>query len=165
MKIFDYLIRNGDFVTELDKAQSRIYVHPGHKTKDAYWSQTKQMGFALGKSGREVLFLPESDSATNADAIMMFKGFPRLVDFKYSTTTKPNTLQQHLAEGFEQADTIVLKLGNMDAGQFRDTIEYMKRNNINMGNIILMNVYDKILELNVKELKSRKYQQKINGFL
>lgn len=165
MKIFNDLIRNEDFVPELNKEQTQIFVHLGHKTKDAYWPDTKRMGFALSKSGRDVIFLPESDSATNADAIMMVKGYPRLVDFKYSASTSWNTLQQHLAEGFSQADTIALKLENMDAGQFRDAIEYMKRNGLPIGNIILLNQYDNIIELNAKDLGSRKYRQKIRGFL
>ncbi len=165
MKIFNDLIRNEDFVPELNKEQTQIFVHLGHKTKDAYWPDTKRMGFALSKSGRDVIFLPESDSATNADAIMMVKGYPRLVDFKYSASTSWNTLQQHLAEGFSQADTIALKLENMDAGQFRDAIEYMKRNNLPLGDIILMNQYDEIIELSINDMRNKKYRQKIRGFL
>ena len=123
------------------------------------------MAYALNRAGRDVVFLPEHDNEIMADALTKFKDIPRIVDFKYSASTKFNTLQQHLAEGFNQAGAVVLKLEKMDAGQFRDTIEYMKRNDLPLGDVILINKYNQIKEIGIGSLFSVSYKQKIKGFL
>ncbi len=67
--------------------------------------------------------------------------------------------------GFEQADTIVLQLTNMDRGKFVEAIDYMRRNNLLIKDIILMNRLGEIFELSRKWLLSGKYRHKIQGFL
>lgn len=39
----------------------------------------------------------------------------------------------------------------MDAGQFRETIEYMNRNELPLGDIILMNQYDEAIDLSLDD--------------
>lgn len=163
---FDSLLSNDEFAIEhTDENGRKTVLHPKHKIKDAYWPRTKQMAYALNRAGRDVVFLPEHDNEIMADALTKFKDIPRIVDFKYSASTKFNTLQQHLAEGFNQAGAVVLKLEKMDAGQFRDTIEYMKRNDLPLGDVILINKYNQIKELGIGSLFSGSYKQKIKGFL
>lgn len=165
-KFFNSMLSNKEFKVEhIDGNGRKTVLHPRHKIKDAYWTETKRMAFALNKAGKDVVFLPEHDNMTMADALTKFKDIPRVVDFKYSASTKSNTLQQHLSEGFIQAGTVVLKLENMDAGQFRETIEYMKRNNLPLGDIILINRNDKIKEIGIGVLLNGSYRQKIKGFL
>lgn len=163
---FDSLLSNDEFAIEhTDENGRKTVLHPKHKIKDAYWPKTKQMAYALNRAGRDVVFLPEHDNEIMADALTKFKDIPRIVDFKYSASTKFNTLQQHLAEGFNQAGAVVLKLEKMDAGQFRDTIEYMKRNDLPLGDVILINKYNQIKEIGIGSLFSGSYKQKIKGFL
>lgn len=59
----------------------------------------------------------------------------------------------------------MLKLHEMDAGQLKNSIEYKKRNNMFIGNLLLMNHYGKGLELTFDNFLSGKYKRKIRGFL
>ncbi len=143
----------------------RTIVHPGHKMHDKHWQETFGMAKALNRSSKNVAFLPEHSNKISADAITVFNDKPCIADFKYSATSSWNTLQKELNFGFSQADVIILKLENMDAGGFRNAIEYLKRNGKPIGNIILMNRYNEIIELPSKTFSSRKYVGKIKGFL
>ena len=53
----------------------------------------------------------------------------------------------------------------MDSGVFKDAINYLIRNDKYFGNIVLINSYDKVLELPRKELKTGVYSKSIKGFL
>ena len=53
----------------------------------------------------------------------------------------------------------------MDAGQFRETIEYMKRKELPLGHIVLLNKYNQIIELAHKDFITGKFRAKIKGFL
>lgn len=119
----------------------------------------------LNHNGESVAFLPELDRVTSADALVLFRGRPTVADFKYCVTTKANTLAGNLEEGFGQASTIVVKLENMDAGVFRDAIEYLKRKNFQCGNIKLINQYGDPLELTFTDIRNGRYLKKIKGFL
>ena len=167
LQLFAELLEDDAFSTlsNLEKYPAKTVLHPLHKIKDRYWKQTSQMAFDLNKAKRDVIFLPEYESATSADALVLFNGKPRIADFKYCKSTKWNTLQLNLSEGFNQAGLIVLKLDRMDAGQFRETIEYMKRNHLPLGDIILINRHGKVMELHHKSLMSNNYRNKIKGFL
>lgn len=145
----------------------RTTVFPGHMgTKKASWGATKKMAFELNEQGIDVAFLPEMPGKVSADSLIRTKkGVYHMADFKHATTTNSNTLSKDLAHGFEQAGTVVLKLEKMDVGQFRETIEYLKRNDIPFGNIILMNRYGSHLELTYRDIKSGRYKSKIKGFL
>ena len=85
--------------------------------------------------------------------------------FETTVTTSANTLAKELEHGFEQASTIVLKLENMDSGVFRDAVEYLLRNDIPYGDIILMNEYGKVKAVTYKDIKTGKYVRKTKGFL
>ena len=70
-----------------------------------------------------------------------------------------------LVHGFQQANTIVLKLLNMDAGTFKNAIEYLLRNNLPFGDIILLNKYGKKIQLSKKDFHTSIYKKRIKGFL
>jgi hypothetical protein len=146
----------------------------GHKTtlfkgskgpKTSTWEQTKQMAFELNEAGIDVAFLPEHESLTSTDSLLRIGNIFKLADFKYCVTVKSNTLAKQLEHGFTQANTIVLKLTQMDAGQFVETIDYLVRNEIPCGNIILMNKYGKSIELPKNEIKTGLFRKKVKGFL
>lgn len=146
---------------------ARTTIHPLHKTKKKdNWELTKQMAIDLNTEGKSVVFLPEHDEISSADALVTnVAGRIRLVDFKHSTTEKWNSLQADLEKGFTQANTIVLKLEKMDAQGFIDTISYMVRNKMRIGNIVLMNNRGKHIDLLADSLKSGSYKKKVRGFL
>ena len=135
------------------------------KSKDN-WAATKQMAEELNVDGKSVVFLPEYDVITSADALVTnVAGRIRVADFKHVTTTSWNTLQGDLEAGFIQAPTIVLKLVNMDAEGFINTIDYMVRNKMKIGNIVLMNKYGRHIDLLADALKAGRYKKKVRGFL
>ena len=146
----------------------------GHKTvlfsenkgpKTNTWEQTKHMAFELNKAGNDVAFIPEIDDETCADSLIMTGKIYRLADFKYCVTTNSNTLAKELEHGFKQAGTTVLQLEHMDAGLFKEAIDYLLRNEIPHRNIILMNKYGKTVELLKKDLKTGVYKKAIKGLL
>ena len=123
------------------------------------------MAFELNDNGFDVAFLPELLSNICADSLIRIGNDYRIADFKYCITKKPNTLSKDLEHGFEQANNIVLKLVNMDLGLFKDTVNYLLRNGIHYGNIILINKYGKTCIVSHKDIKSGRYVRKIKGFL
>ena len=146
----------------------------GHKTvlfpenkgpKTNTWEQTKQMAFELNKVGYDVAFIPEIDDETCADSLIMTGKIYRLADFKYCVTTSSNTLAKELEHGFKQAGTTILQLEHMDTGMFKEAVDYLLRNEIPHGNIILMNRYGKTVELLKKDLKTGVYKKAIKGLL
>ena len=160
-------ILNDERAKELSKVEgARTVVFPGHKgSQHDTWKGIKQMAKDLNRNGESVAFLPELDRVTSADALLLFRGRPVVADFKYCITTKANTLAGNLEEGFRQAGTVVVKLENMDAGVFRDAIEYLKRKNFQCGNIKLINQYGDPLELTFTDIRNGRYLKKIKGFL
>lgn len=166
IKLFGQILSDNR-ATTLHKSDNgaRAVIFPGHKTKNLTWPQTQVMAKELVDSGRSLAFLPELETISSADALIKFKGMPTIADFKYISTTKANTLSLDLIDGFKQAQTLIIKLPNMDAGVFRDSIEYLKRNRDKIGNILLINKYGASLELSYKELKTNRYKTKIKGFL
>ena len=144
----------------------RTIIFRGNKgPKTTTWEQTKRMAFDLNNKGIAVAFLLELIFDTSADSLIKSGNVYRIADFKYCVTTKTNTLSKDLEHGFEQANTIILKLENMDSGIFKDAIDYLLRNEIPYGNIILINRYSDVLEIPRKELKTGIYKKKIKGFL
>lgn len=126
-------ILNDERATLLNETQgytTRLFA--GHRgTNKPTWNATKQMAFDLNNDKISVAFLPELEGKTSADALIFYKNKKYLLaDFKYAITTNNNTLSKEIEKGFLQAGSIVLKLENMDAGQFKEAIEYIKRNNI-----------------------------------
>ena len=148
------------------EVKARTVLYPNNRGKKSkHWEQTKQMAYDLNKNGIDVVFLPEYDSDTSADSVIRIGKVCRIADFKYASTTNSNTLATELKHGFEQANTIVLKLDQMDGGQFRDCIDYLNRNGIKTGDILLINKYGKNKYLSYPELRNNKYQKLIKGFL
>ena len=129
------------------------------------WIRTKQMVFDLNKAGYEVAFISELDEETCADSLIMNDTVFKLADFKYCITTKPNTLAKELEHGFKQANTLILKLPCIDTGLFCEAIDYLLRNEIPYGNIMLLNKYGKVQIITHKDIKSGSYARKIKGFL
>lgn len=122
------------------------------------------MAFDLNDKGMDVAFLPEYHEKTSVDEITIFNNRYVIADFKYSSTTNWSTLSIDLIYGFPQSNVIVLKLDKMDPGQFKQTIEYMKRNH-NIGNIKIINRYGNVKDIDRKDLESDKYVKKLRGFL
>ena len=145
----------------------------GHKTilfagnkgpKTITWKQTKQMACELNRHGYDVAFLPELEEGTCADSLIKNGKVFKLADFKYCITKKSNTLASELEHGFKQAGVIILKLKKYDSGLFKKTLDYLLRNNIPYGNILLINKYGEKLELLKKDIRTGIYKRKIRGF-
>lgn len=144
----------------------KTIMFPGNKgPSSSTWEQTKKMAFDLNNNGYDVAFLPELLSEICADSLLKNGKVFKIADFKYCVTSKANTLSVDLKHGFEQANNVVLKLPNMDAGSFKDAIDYLLRNEIPYGNIILINKYGKLLTIGFKEIRNKSYIRKIKGFL
>ena len=165
-----------DFLESImnDPTATVLFEVDGHRTvlfpenkgpKTNTWEQTKQMAFELNNVGYDVAFIPENDDETCADSLIMTGKIYRLADFKYCVTTSSNTLAKQLEHGFKQAGTTILKLEHMDAGSFKEAMDYLLRNAIPHGNIILMNQYGKTVELLKKDLKTGVYKKAIKGLL
>ena len=157
-----------------DPTAEILFELKGHKTvvfqgtkgpKSSTWEQTKQMAFELNANGIDVAFLPELLNETSADSLIKVGNVYKIADFKYCVTVKPNTLSKVLKHGFEQTNTIILKLTKMDSGSFKKTIDYLLRNEIPIGSIFLMNKFGETLELLKKEFKTGVYKKLVKGFL
>ena len=148
---------------------AKTTIFSNHKTNDEYWQETKEMAFALNEYGIDVCFLPEVGDkligVKRADAIIKVDGKWSIADFKYFHSTNGNTLTGDLENGFIQASTIVLKLQNADTGILKDAIEYLKRNKKIIGNLLLINEYDRIVEIKKRQIESGRYNHIIKGFL
>lgn len=148
---------------------AKTVLFPNHKTNDEFWPETKEMAFALNEYGIDVCFLPEVGDkligVKRADAIIKVDGKWSIADFKYFHSTNGNTLTGDLENGFIQASTIVLKLQNADTGILKDAIEYLKRNKKIIGNLLLINEYDRIVEIKKRQIESGRYKHIIKGFL
>lgn len=158
----------------VDPSSTVIHEVNGHKTilfpgckgpRTNTWEQTKKMAKELNETGIDVAFLSELDGITCADSILKIGNTFNIVDFKYCVTVSSNTLAKELEHGFEQANTIVLKLRNMDVGQFKEAVDYLLRNKVSCGDIILMNRYGKVMVIGHRDIKNRTYFRKIKGFL
>lgn len=157
-----------------DPTAALLYEVNGHKTvsfpenkgpKTSTWEQTKQMAYELNKAGYDVAFIPEIDDETCADSLIMIDNVYKLADFKYCITTSPNTLAKELEHGFKQANTMILKPECIDSGMFNEAVDYLLRNDIHYGNIVLMNKYGKVRLITHKDIKSKVYIRKTKGFL
>ncbi len=166
LRLFEEILNDGR-AEELSRVEdARTVVFPGHKGRQhKTWEGIKQMAKDLNDHGESVAFLPELDGVTSADSLVLFRERPVVADFKYCITKKANTLAGDLEDGFGQANTIVVKLENMDAGVFCDAIEYLKRKNFPCGNIKVLNQYGDALELTFTDIRNGKYRKKIKGFL
>ncbi|MBO7084242.1 MAG: hypothetical protein J6W30_10400 [Bacteroidales bacterium] len=70
-----------------------------------------------------------------------------------------------MKHGFEQAKTIVLKLTKTDVGMLSNTLDYLSRNNIPYGDILLLNKYGKMMTITYKDIKNKSYIKNAKGFL
>lgn len=144
----------------------KTIIYPGCKgPKTNTWQQTKKMALELNKAGIDVAFLTELDGVTCADSILRKGKLYWVADFKYCVTTKSNTLAKELEHGFKQACMVVMKPPKIDSGLLKDAINYLIRNEIPYGDIVLINGYGNVLILTYNDLKSGKYARKIKGFL
>lgn len=144
----------------------KTILFPGNKgPKTNVWEETKQMAFELNESGYDVALLQELESDVCADSLIKKGQKFKIADFKYCVTTKSNTLVKELEHGFEQGDVVVLKLINMDSGVLKEAFDYLFRNKIPYGDILLLNRYGKSLVINHRDIKGKSYVRKIKGFL
>ena len=126
----------------------KTVVFSGHKGRQhSTWKGIVKMAKDINNAGESIAFLPELDNITSADALILFRKKPHVADFKYCITTKANTLSVDLITGFEQAGTVGVKLERMDAGQFKEAVDYLVRNKIPYGNIKLINKSGDLLEI------------------
>jgi len=163
-------IFNDERAILLNEAENaRTVMFANHNTRDENWKNTKEMAFALNDNDIDVCFLPETGKVPTgvkrADAIIKVNKLWSIADFKYCISSNDNTLSSELTNGFRQAKVIVLKLVNADLGIFREAIDYLKRNDIKIGDIILMNEYNKVLYITSKQLITDRYSYLIKGFL
>lgn len=117
-----------------------ILFHGNKGPKTNTWNQTKQMAFELNEAGFDVAFIPEIENGTCADSLIRVGKNCRLADFKYCVTKKTSTLASELEHGFKQAETVILKLEHIDTGLFNEAIDYLVRNEIPYGNILLKQI-------------------------
>ena len=82
----------------------------------------------------------EIENGTCADSLIRVGKNCRLADFKYCVTKKTSTLASELEHGFKQAETVILKLEHIDTGLFNEAIDYLVRNEIPYGNILLKQI-------------------------
>ena len=144
----------------------KTILFPGNKgPKTITRKQTRQMAFELNEQGIDVAFLPELDDSISTDSLVKIEKNYYLADFKYCITTKSNTLAKELENGFEQAQTLVLKLQKMDFGELKEAIDYLLRNGIVYGDIVLMNKYGSVTALTYKDIRTGKYVRRTKGFL
>ena len=139
--------------------------HGNKGPKTGTWEQTKQMAFELNEAGFDVAFIPEIENETCADILIHNEKSFRLADFKYCVTKRSSTLASELEHGFKQAETVIIKLEHIDSGQFNEAIDYLIRNKIPYGNILLINKYGKVRVITYKDIKSKGYIRKTKGFL
>ena len=135
-----------------------------HKGKGESLNNTLAMAKALNEKGKSVALLPEYENISSADAIVHFKNKLVIADFKHSTTKKIGTLKADIEKGFLQSDNVVLQLENGNTDLFVQSIEELKRKGKGLGNMILMNKHNDILEISEKEFKLGKYRKLVKGF-
>lgn len=151
------------FQNETNAAKTVIF--DLHRGKGESLNNTLAMAKALNEKGKSVALLPEYDKISSADAIVEFKNKLVIADFKFITSKKIGTLKKELKEGFEQAENIVLKLENGNTDLLVQSIEELKRKELKIGNLILINKYNKITDLQEKDIRNNKYKNIIRGFL
>ena len=164
--IFESVLKDDKamIINVVDGCSTKIF--PGNKgPKTSTWEQTKQMAYELNAVGIDVVFLPEAQDQISTDSLLKIRNTYKLADFKYCVTTKANTLAMKMKHGFEQANTIVLKLVKMNTGVFKDALDYLIRNEIPYGDIILINEYGKVKTISYKDISRGKFIKKTKGFL
>ena len=135
-----------------------------HKGKGESLNNTLAMAKALNEKGKSVALLPECENISSADAIVHFKNKLVIADFKHSTTKKIGTLKADIEKGFLQSDNVILQLENGNTDLFVQSIEELKRKGKGLGNMILLNKHNDILEISEKEFKLGKYRKLVKGF-
>lgn len=135
-----------------------------HKGKGESLNNTLAMAKVLNEKGKSVALLPEYENISSADAIVHFKNKLVIADFKHSTTKKIGTLKADIEKGFLQSDNVVLQLENGNTDLFVQSIEELKRKGKRLGNMILMNKHNDILEISEKEFKLGKYRKLVKDF-
>ncbi|WP_394265670.1 hypothetical protein [Bergeyella zoohelcum] len=166
-KLFDDILNDKDFKTLNidDKTKKKTIIHPQSREPESKnWDKTQTMAKFLNKADKDVIFLPEYKDRPSADALLVFKGKYTIADFKYFTTTKANTIALELTRTYGNIPTIVMQFEKADLGMFKSAIEYIKRNENPLGDVIIMNKYGKILEIEYKEFINNKYEKMLKGF-
>lgn len=165
-KLFNEILNDNNFKTiHIDeKTKRKTTLHPQSKEPDsANWGRTQIMAKSLNNVDKDVIFLPEYKDKPSADALIEFKGKYTIADFKYFTTTKSSNIANELRKTFKNIPTIVMQFDKIDTGILKATIEELKRKE-SLGNMIIINKYGKIKELEIVDLKTNKYEKMLKGF-
>ena len=165
-ELFESILNDSRAEVFYQSAKAKTTIYPNNRGKvSKTWDKTKNMAVSLNEYGSSVSFLPEYLDKSSADAIAQFMKRWLVADFKYCTTANYNTIAEDLIKGFKQAECVVLQMTKGDAGTFRDVIAQLQRKKSDIGNIVLINKYGKVFELNKTDLLSGKYLKKIRGKL
>ncbi|MCC8118591.1 MAG: hypothetical protein LIP09_07585 [Bacteroidales bacterium] len=162
-RLFESVFNHSSMVA--DTKEPNVVIHSKHKT-NGNWEQAKDMARHIVKNQKnKVAFLPESDSVTNADAIVLVDGKWRIADFKYCISTKANTIQIDLSKAFEQGDMAVIQLAKADSSKLIEAINYIKRNDLPLGEILVLNKMGDYIHITKRDLRYNRHNKKIRGFL
>ena len=164
--LFESILNDERAKTIHTTGTAKTTLYPLHRgRKQPSWGETAKAAQALNRHGINVSFLPEYEAVSSADAIIGAGKKWTLADFKATTTRNGHTLYKELEKGFEQAHTIVLKMGDGDAGTLRDAIDELTRKGCKVGDLVLITQYDKVITIQRKQLLSGQYLKKIKGLI
>jgi len=135
-----------------------------HRGKGESLNNTLAMAKALNEKGKSVALLPEYDKISSADAITLFKKKYRIADFKHSAKDNHNTIAEELIKGYKQADLIVLKMEKGNLNTFKKLVEQVYRNSDGMKDLILINKYNKVIEISKKDFLQKKHLRMLNRY-
>lgn len=167
-KLFNEILDDKDFklIGLNEKTKRKTILHPLSREPDSKnWIKTQAMARALNEADKDVIFLPEYKDKPSADALLKFKNKYTIADFKYFRTLKSGTIATELINTFDKIETVVIKFKQIDLGIIVEAIDEVKRKNKSLGNIVFINKYNKVYEIDKKELISDKYIYKLRGKL
>lgn len=165
-KLFDDILNDKDFKTLNidDKTNKKTIIHPQSREPESKnWDKTQAMAKFLNKADKDVIFLPEYKDRPSADALLMFKGKYTIADFKYFTTVRSSNIANELKNTYKNTPTVVMQFEKIDTGILNKAIEELKRKEI-LGNMIVINKYGRVIEIEYREFISNKYEKMLKGF-
>lgn len=165
-RLLESVARGGKAEVLNDNGKAFTTCYPGHRAmKGETWKNTKQMAADLNNGGISVCFLPERNDVVSADALIgVASEWWKLADFKCSQSIKPNTIALYLTHAFEQSECCVIKTTAADKGVVCDALDYLKRNNAEMGDIIFVNKSGKHKTITRTDIKYGRHQRLLKGF-
>lgn len=160
--LFNEILNDKNFKTISinEKTKKKTILHPQSREPDSKnWEKTQAMAKALNQANKDVIFLPEYKDKPSADALLEFKGKYTIADFKYFTSNKASNIANELKNTYKDTPTIVMQFEKIDTGILKNAIEELKRKE-SLGNMIIVNKYGKVFELDRLEIKNNDYIKK-----